>query len=75
MKIASWNVRSIRNAHHEIEELTERICLDIIALQETDVSNGMRFSMSGYKIYYNDKTRRRGVTALLGKKTSTTSNC
>lgn len=64
LKIASWNMQGAINQKQELGELVHSHNLDVIALQETLLSAGNRYTLSGYNTYRN-RNRRGGDTAIL----------
>lgn len=65
MKIATWNVNSIRTRLHQVQNWLEIIQPDLLCLQETKVDDPFfpkeAFEEYGYKVYFDGQKAYNGV--------------
>jgi len=65
MRIASWNVNSLKARQEKVEWWLERAAPDILLLQETKLSDAdapiMAFAMAGYDLIHHGEGRWNGV--------------
>lgn len=69
LKIISWNVRGLRARRTEVDELLKRHKPDVLALQETKMTDAHRISFEGYDTYRFNRPVSAGGVAILVKKT------
>lgn len=58
--LATWNAQSLRYQKEELADFLEEHHVDIIAIQETQLKPGIRFTMPNYTVYRRDREDRRG---------------
>jgi exodeoxyribonuclease III len=67
MRIATWNVNSLKARQEKVEWWLERAEPDILLMQETKLSDAdaptMAFSMAGYDLVHHGEGRWNGVAA------------
>ena len=65
MRIATWNVNSLKARQEAVERWLERAAPDILLLQETKLTDGdapvMTFAMAGYQLVHHGEGRWNGV--------------
>ena len=65
MRIATWNVNSLKARQEAVERWLERAGPDILLLQETKLTDGdapvMAFAMAGYQLIHHGEGRWNGV--------------
>ena len=61
LKTLFWNCNGLREKKRELEELMNRMNLDIIMLNETHLKNSANINFVNYKMYRCDRTESRGV--------------
>jgi exodeoxyribonuclease-3 len=65
MRIATWNVNSLKARQEAVEHWLERAAPDILLLQETKLGDGdapvMAFAMAGYQLVHHGEGRWNGV--------------
>ena len=65
MRIATWNVNSLKARQEAVERWLERAAPDILLLQETKLTDGdapvMAFAMAGYQLVHHGEGRWNGV--------------
>ncbi|MBI3749189.1 MAG: exodeoxyribonuclease III [Chloroflexi bacterium] len=65
MRIATWNVNSLKARQEAVERWLERAAPDILLLQETKLTDGdapvMTFAMAGYQLIHHGEGRWNGV--------------
>jgi len=76
MRIATWNVNSLKARLEKVEWWLERAAPDILLLQETKLSDAdapiMAFAMAGYDIVHHGEGRWNGVAIAVRSGTSVT---
>ncbi|XP_072389382.1 uncharacterized protein [Diabrotica undecimpunctata] len=65
LKIGSWNSGRIRSKINILDEITNRLAIDVMALQETRLVERIKTKIPGYVIYREDRTSRSGGTAIM----------
>jgi exodeoxyribonuclease-3 len=65
VRIATWNVNSLKARQEAVERWLERAAPDILLLQETKLTDGdapvMAFAMAGYQLVHHGEGRWNGV--------------
>jgi exodeoxyribonuclease-3 len=65
VRIATWNVNSLKARQEAVERWLERAAPDILLLQETKLTDGdapvMAFAMAGYQLIHHGEGRWNGV--------------
>ncbi len=65
MRIATWNVNSLKARQEAVERWLERAAPDVLLLQETKLTDGdapvMAFAMAGYQLVHHGEGRWNGV--------------
>ncbi len=65
MRIATWNVNSLKARQEAVERWLERAAPDILLIQETKLTDGdapvMAFAMAGYQLLHHGEGRWNGV--------------
>jgi exodeoxyribonuclease-3 len=65
MRIATWNVNSLKARQEAVERWFERAAPDILLIQETKLTDGdapvMAFAMAGYQLVHHGEGRWNGV--------------
>ncbi len=65
MRIATWNVNSLKARQEAVERWLERAAPDILLIQETKLTDGdapvMAFAMAGYQLVHHGEGRWNGV--------------
>ena len=65
MRIATWNVNSLKARQEAVERWLERAAPDILLIQETKLTDGdapvMPFAMLGYELAHHGEGRWNGV--------------
>ncbi len=65
MRIATWNVNSLKARQEAVERWLERAAPDILLVQETKLTDGdapvMAFAMAGYQLVHHGEGRWNGV--------------
>ncbi len=65
MRIATWNVNSLKARQEAVERWLERAAPDILLIQETKLTDGdapvMAFAMAGYQLIHHGEGRWNGV--------------
>jgi exodeoxyribonuclease III len=65
MRIATWNVNSLKARQEAVERWLERAAPDILLMQETKLGDGdapvMAFAMAGYQLVHHGEGRWNGV--------------
>ncbi len=65
MRIATWNVNSLKARQEAVERWLERAAPDLLLLQETKLTDGdapvMAFAMVGYQLVHHGEGRWNGV--------------
>jgi exodeoxyribonuclease-3 len=65
MRIATWNVNSLKARQDKVDQWLERAAPDILLLQETKLTDSdapvMAFSMAGYELVHHGEGRWNGV--------------
>ena len=65
MRIATWNVNSLKARQDAVDRWLERAAPDILLLQETKLTDGdapvMTFAMAGYQLVHHGEGRWNGV--------------
>ncbi len=65
MRIATWNVNSLKARQEAVDRWLERAAPDILLLQETKLTDGdapvMTFAMAGYQLVHHGEGRWNGV--------------
>jgi exodeoxyribonuclease-3 len=65
MRIATWNVNSLKARQDAVEGWLERAAPDILLIQETKLTDGdapmMAFAMAGYQLVHHGEGRWNGV--------------
>src|SRR6478672_6787183 len=65
MRLATWNVNSLKARQEAVERWLERAAPDILLLQETKLTDGdapvMAFAMAGYQLVHHGEGRWNGV--------------
>lgn len=65
MRIATWNVNSLKARQEAVEIWLERAAPDILLMQETKLTDGdapvMAFAMAGYQLFHHGEGRWNGV--------------
>ena len=65
MRIATWNVNSLKARLEKIEWWLDRAAPDVLLMQETKLSDGdapyMTFQMAGYQLVHHGEGRWNGV--------------
>lgn len=59
LKIAYWNIRGAISRKHKLGEIAHGHNLDVVAFQETLLSEGKSFTLEGYDT--NEKTEKAEV--------------
>ena len=69
MRIATWNVNSMKARLEKIEWWMDRAAPDVLLMQETKLSDGdapsMTFQMAGYELVHHGEGRWNGVAIAL----------
>ena len=67
MRIATWNVNSLKARQEKVEWWLERAAPDVLLMQETKLADAeapvMAFSMAGYQLVHHGEGRWNGVAA------------
>ena len=67
MRIATWNVNSLKARQEKVEWWLDRAAPDILLMQETKLADSeapvMAFSMAGYQLVHHGEGRWNGVAA------------
>ena len=65
MRIATWNVNSLKARQEAVERWLDRAAPDILLMQETKLTDGdapvMSFAMAGYQLVHHGEGRWNGV--------------
>ena len=65
MRIATWNVNSLKARQEAVENWLERAAPDILLIQETKLTDDdapvMAFAMAGYQLVHHGEGRWNGV--------------
>ncbi len=65
MRIATWNVNSLKARQEAVERWLERTAPDVLLIQETKLTDGdapvMPFAMAGYQLVHHGEGRWNGV--------------
>src|SRR6478736_2725948 len=65
MRIATWNVNSLKARQEAVEKWLERAAPDVLLMQETKLSDAdapvMAFAMAGYQLIHHGEGRWNGV--------------
>jgi exodeoxyribonuclease III len=65
MRIATWNVNSLKARHEAVENWLQRAAPDILLMQETKLGDAdapvMAFAMAGYQLVHHGEGRWNGV--------------
>lgn len=65
MRVATWNVNSLKARQEAVERWLERATPDLLLLQETKLTDGdapvMAFAMAGYQLVHHGEGRWNGV--------------
>src|SRR6476620_2902391 len=65
MRIATWNVNSLKARQEAVEKWLERAAPDVLLMQETKLSDDdapvMAFAMAGYQLVHHGEGRWNGV--------------
>jgi exodeoxyribonuclease-3 len=65
MRIATWNVNSLKARQEAVERWLERAAPDVLLIQETKLTDGdaplMAFAMAGYQLVHHGEGRWNGV--------------
>jgi exodeoxyribonuclease-3 len=65
VRIATWNVNSLKARQEAVERWLERAAPDVLLLQETKLTDGdapvMAFAMAGYQLVHHGEGRWNGV--------------
>ena len=65
MRIATWNVNSLKARQEAVEKWLERAAPDILLIQETKLTDAdapaMAFAMAGYQLVHHGEGRWNGV--------------
>src|SRR4029077_16904069 len=65
VRIATWNVNSLKARQEAVENWLERAAPDILLMQETKLTDAdapvMAFGMAGYKLVHHGEGRWNGV--------------
>ncbi|KAJ8911187.1 hypothetical protein NQ315_006030 [Exocentrus adspersus] len=64
LRVASWNINSFTLRKRELQEVVNRLDIDVMAIQETFLIDADRASVPGYTLYRKERQRRRGGVAL-----------
>ena len=68
MRIATWNVNSLKARQEAVEKWLERAAPDVLLVQETKLSDAdapvMPFRMAGYELAHHGEGRWNGVAIL-----------
>ncbi|MFL5679126.1 MAG: exodeoxyribonuclease III [Chloroflexota bacterium] len=76
MRIATWNVNSLKARLEKIEWWVDRAAPDVLMLQETKLTDAdapvMAFGMAGYDLVHHGEGRWNGVAIALRKGTAAT---
>jgi exodeoxyribonuclease-3 len=69
MRVATWNVNSLKARQEKVDWWLERAAPDVLLMQETKLADTdvpeMAFSMAGYRILHHGEGRWNGVAAAL----------
>jgi exodeoxyribonuclease-3 len=69
MRIATWNVNSLKARQEAVEKWLERAAPDVLLIQETKLTDGdapvMPFAMLGYDLLHHGEGRWNGVGILI----------
>src|SRR5215212_7182106 len=69
MRIATWNVNSLKARMEAVEKWLDRAAPDVLLIQETKLADGdapnMAFSMLGYTLVHHGEGRWNGVAIAL----------
>jgi exodeoxyribonuclease-3 len=69
MRIATWNVNSLKARQEKVEWWLDRARPDVLLMQETKLGDGeapsMPFSMAGYQLVHHGEGRWNGVAAAI----------
>jgi exodeoxyribonuclease III len=65
MRIATWNVNSLKARQEKVEQWLERAAPDVLLIQETKLTDAdapvMTFAMAGYELLHHGEGRWNGV--------------
>ncbi|KAJ8915949.1 hypothetical protein NQ315_016625 [Exocentrus adspersus] len=65
LRVASWNINSFTQRKRELQEVVNRLDIDVMAIQETLLIEADRASVPGYTLYRKERRQqRRGGVAL-----------
>ncbi|KAJ8912200.1 hypothetical protein NQ315_003804 [Exocentrus adspersus] len=65
LRVASWNINSFTLRKRELQEVVNRLDIDVMAIQETLLIEADRASVPGYTLYRKERRQqRRGGVAL-----------
>ncbi|KAJ8910998.1 hypothetical protein NQ315_011263 [Exocentrus adspersus] len=64
LRVASWNINSFTQGKRELQEVVNRLDIDVMAIQETLLIEADRASLPGYTLYRKERQQRRGGVAL-----------
>ncbi|KAJ8914898.1 hypothetical protein NQ315_016052 [Exocentrus adspersus] len=67
LRVASWNLNSFAVRKPELQEFLSRLEIDVVALQETRLTEGMRAKIPGYVVYRQDRNGQGGGVAVAVK--------
>lgn len=68
LTVMEWNAQSVRPKVPELQEVLDRLEVDIIMLNETHLRPSDTLFLAGYTIYRNDRIGRRGGGVAIGIK-------
>lgn len=68
LRISSWNLDGLRGRKLELVDILNRLEIDVMAIQETKLSEASRISIPDYDIYRQDRDNNGGGVALAIKK-------
>ncbi|KAJ8912973.1 hypothetical protein NQ315_000029 [Exocentrus adspersus] len=64
LRVASWNINSFTQRKRELQEVVNRLDIDVMAIQETLLIEADRASLPGYTLYRKERQQRRGGVAV-----------
>jgi exodeoxyribonuclease-3 len=71
MRIATWNVNSLKARQEAVEKWLERAAPDVMLIQETKLTDAdapvMAFAMAGYQLVHHGEGRWNGVAIAAGE--------
>ena len=64
---AQWNAEGLRKKKPELQEFLKRERVDIICIQETQMTDAHRFTLRGYELFRHDRADRHkgGIVTLV----------